>query len=182
MQASSDDEKEVNRTPVTVLIALSCHIKCYRSFHQGVFDHLAAFAHPIIFNIRVFLSHELVAGFLAAGAKCSSPTLWSVGDKTAMNAALTFHDSAMADRNILTAFSAMLQSIKNDLYRHIYILWGLHFTSFPHPSTKSDDRIIAGLLATYSLLLRKVTATQDDEVRRILCPLFDFYSRRSMGA
>ena len=174
MQALRDDDAGVKRTPVTVPIALSCHIKCYRSFHQGVFDHLAAFAHPIMFNNSCSSSHELAAGFLAAGARCYIATLWSVGDKTAMKAALTFYDSAMADGNVLIAFSAMLRSINNDLYRQIYILWGLHFTSFPHPLTKSDDQIIGGLLATYSLFWKKFTATKDDEVRRNIFPVVRF--------
>jgi len=174
MQALRDDDESLKRTPVSVPIALSCHIKCYQSFHQGAFDHLAAHAHPIIFNNSCSSSHELAAGFLAAGARCYIATLWSVGDKTAMKAALAFYDAALAGGNVLAAFSAMLRSINKDLYRHIYILWGLHFTSFPHLSTKSDNQIIAGLLATYSLFAKRLATTKDDEIKRNTLPIVRF--------
>jgi hypothetical protein len=50
MQALRGDHENLKRTPVNLPIALSCHIKCYQSFHQGAFNHLAGHAHPIIFN------------------------------------------------------------------------------------------------------------------------------------
>jgi len=46
MQSLRDDNARVKRTPVDVPIALSCHIKCYQSLHQGMFDHLAAYSAP----------------------------------------------------------------------------------------------------------------------------------------
>ncbi len=49
------DDDEVKRTPVSLPIAMSCHIKCYQSFHQGAFENLAAFVHPIIFNNSLFI-------------------------------------------------------------------------------------------------------------------------------
>jgi hypothetical protein len=174
VQALRDNDGSLKRTPITVPIALSCHIRCYQSFHQGAFDHLAVHAHPIIFNNSCSSSHELAAGFLAAGARCYIATLWSVGDKTAMMAALAFYDAALAGGNVLTAFSTMLRSINKDLYRNIYILWGLHFTSFQRPSTQSDDQIIAGLFATYSLFAKKFTTTKDDEIKRNTVPIVRF--------
>ena len=173
MQALRDDDN-VKRTPITVPIALSCHIKCYQSFHQGFFDHLAAHAHPIIFNNSCSSSHELAAGFLAAGARCYIATLWGVGDQTAKTAALAFYDAALAGGYLLTAFSAMLRSINKDLYRDIYILWGLHFSSFPRPLTKSDDQIIPGLFATYALFVKRIRTTQDDELKRNTLPIIRF--------
>jgi hypothetical protein len=136
MQALRDNDESLKRTPVSVPIALSCHIKCFQSFHQGMFDHLAAYAHPIIFNNSCSSSHELAAGFLAGGARCYIATLWNIGDQTAMKAALEFYNSALSDGTVLTAFSAMLRSISKDLYRNIYIFWGLHFTSLARPATK----------------------------------------------
>src|SRR5438132_1480796 len=69
-----------------------------------------------------------------AGATAGGRTemrLWRVGDETAKTAALAFYDATLRDGKVLPAFSAMLASIKNPLYRDIYILWGLHFTTFP---------------------------------------------------
>jgi hypothetical protein len=78
MQALRNNDESVKRIHVSVPIALSCHIKCYQSFHQGTFDHLAGYAHPIIFNNSCSSSHELGAGFLAEGARCYIGTLWKV--------------------------------------------------------------------------------------------------------
>jgi len=49
MEALKEDKDKLKRTPVSIPIALSCHIKCYQSFHQGAFDRLAAYSSPIIF-------------------------------------------------------------------------------------------------------------------------------------
>lgn len=65
MEALRDDNKDV-RTPVNVPIGLSCHIKCYESFHQGVFDEVAYHAHPVVFNNSCSSSHELASSFLGA--------------------------------------------------------------------------------------------------------------------
>jgi hypothetical protein len=166
------------RTPVSVPIALSCHIKCYQSFHQGAFDILAAFAHPLIFNNSCSSSHELAAGFLAGGARCYIATLWNIGwnigDSTAMKAALAFYDSVLAQGNVLAAFSTMLRSIRNDRYRNIYVLWGLHFSSVTRPATKSDVNIVAGLLAGYSLWMKKLAKTTDEELKRNTLPAVRF--------
>ena len=174
LHALRNEDKGVNRTLAIVPIALSCHIKCHQSFHQGDFDNLAAFAHPIIFNNSCSSSHELAAGFLAGGARCYIATLWNVGDATAMKAAIAFYDSVLAQGNVLTAFSTMLRSIKNDRYRNIYVLWGLHFSSFARPSTKSDADIVAGLLVGYSLWMKKVAKTNDDELKRNSLPALRF--------
>jgi len=174
LDALRNNDEAVKRTPVNVPIALSCHIKCHHGFHQGAFDNLAAFAHPIIFNNSCSSSHELAAGFLAAGARCYIATLWNVGDKTAMRAALAFYDSVLAQGNILSAFSTMLRSIRNDRYRNIYVLWGLHFSSLTRLSTTSDAVIIAGLLAGYSVWLKKLAKTKDEELKRNSLPAVRF--------
>lgn len=174
MQALRDDDERLKRTPVNVPIALSCHIKCYQSFHQGTFNHLAAHAHPIIFNNSCSSSHELAAGFLSGGARCYIATLWNVGNETATEAALAFYDSVLADGKVLTAFSALLHSISKGRYRNIYILWGLHFTSLVRPAKKSDDSIIAGLATNYSLWVKKLATTKDDEVRQNTVPIVRF--------
>jgi hypothetical protein len=174
MQALRDDDEALKRTPINVPIALSCHIGCYQGFHQGAFDHLAAHAHPIIFNNSCSSSHELAAGFLAGGARSYIATLWNVGNETATKAALAFYDSALAGGKVLGAFSAMLRSIGNGRYRNIYILWGLHFASFVRPAAKSDDNIIAGLTANYALWVKKVATTKDEEVKRNAVPIVRF--------
>ncbi|MBZ5678024.1 MAG: CHAT domain-containing protein [Acidobacteriia bacterium] len=174
LQALREEDETLKRTPVNVPIALSCHIACHESFHQGNFEHLAAYSHPIIFNNSCSSSHELAAGFLSAGARCYLATLWNVGNETATKAALAFYGSALSDGKVLPAFSEMLRSITTDPYRNIYILWGLHFTSLVRPPAKSDDNIIAGLAANYSIWIKKLTTARDDEVKRNTIPIVRF--------
>jgi hypothetical protein len=174
MQALRNDDKNLKRMPVADPIALSCHIKCYQSFHQGAFNHLASHAHPVIFNNSCSSSHELAASFLSTGARCYIGTLWNVGNQTAMNAAITFHRSVLDDGSVLRAFSSMLRSVSKDLYRNIYIAWGLHFTSLARPATKSDDNVIAGLAANYFTWMRKLATTKEDEVRKNILPILQF--------
>jgi hypothetical protein len=174
LQALREEDDTLKRTPVNLPIALSCHIACHESFHQGNFENLAAFSHPIIFNNSCSSSHELAAGFLSAGARCYIATLWKIGNETAIKAALAFYSSALADGQVLPAFSEMLRSIGSDLYRNIYILWGLHFTSLVRPPAKADDNIIAGLAANYSIWIKKLTTAKDDEVKRNTIPIVRF--------
>lgn len=174
MQALRDDEGALKRTRVETEIALSCHIQCYQSFHQGMFDHLAAHAHPFVLNNSCSSSHELAAGFLAGGARCYLATLWNVGSATAKKAALTFYDSALATGKVLPAFFSMLRSIANAKYRDVYILWGLHFTSLFPPAEKSDRNIIAGLVMNYDIWMRKLSTSKDEEVKRNSLPIIRF--------
>jgi hypothetical protein len=174
MEALKEDKDKLKRTPVSIPIALSCHIKCYQSFHQGAFDRLAAYSSPIIFNNSCSSSHELAGSFIGAGARVYIGTLWNVGNHTAVNAATAFYAKLLADGNVLDAFSGMLHSITRDKYRHIYIMWGLHFSSLPRPSKKTDDRIIRGLLANYFLWVKKFATTKEPEIKRNCVPILRF--------
>jgi hypothetical protein len=174
MEALKENKDKLKRTPVSIPIALSCHIKCYQSFHQGAFDRLAAYSSPIIFNNSCSSSHELAGSFIGAGARVYIGTLWNIGNQTAVNAAMTFYAKLLADGNVLDAFGGMLHSITKDKYRHIYIMWGLHFSSLPRPSKKSDDRIIRGLLANYFLWAKTFATTKEPEVKRNCVPILRF--------
>lgn len=111
MEALKKDKDKLKRTPVSIPIALSCHIKCYQGFHQGAFDHLAAITSPIIFNNSCSSSHELAVSFIGAGARVYIGTLWNVGNQTAVDAATAFYAKLLADGNVLDAFGEMLGSI-----------------------------------------------------------------------
>lgn len=174
MEALKEDEAKLKRTPVSIPIALSCHIKCYQSFHQGAFDRLGGYSSPIVFNNSCSSSHELAGSFIGAGARIYIGTLWNVGNQTAVNAATAFYAKLLADGNVLAAFGRMLHSVTNNKYRHIYIMWGLHFSSLPRPSKKSNDRMIRGLLANFSWWLKKSATTKEPEVKRNCVPILKF--------
>lgn len=172
MQAIRDDDDGLKRTPTRFPIFLSCHIKCHQSFHQGIFDSLAGNTHPIVFNNSCSSSHELAASFLSAGARCYIATLWNVGSKTAKDAA--FYNSSLASTKLLFGFTAMLNSIKNPPYRHVYIFWGFHFTSCVAPSEKSDANVIAGLICNYEMWMHKLTTSADPALRENIRPIVHF--------
>ena len=66
----------------------------------------------------------------------------------------------------MTAFVAMNQSLSQTKYQNIYILWGLHFSSFPKPSEKSDAKIFRALVATYFKWWEGIQTSVDPEVKR----------------
>ncbi len=162
----SDRVAGLVRVRVTSPIALSCHIDCYDSIHQGEFQSLAGVGHPIVFNNTCASSHELAASFVGAGARSYIGTLWSVGNETAKRAATVFYEEAIRQGNLLAAYFAMNQSISNKKYQNVYILWGLHFSSFPKPSKKSDAKIFQALVTDYFRWLKKIQTTPDLEVKQ----------------
>jgi hypothetical protein len=175
MKALKEDRNNLKRTPVSTPIALSCHVKCHQSFHQGAFDCLAAHSSPIVFNNSCSSSHELAESFIAAGARVYIGTLWNVGNRVAVDAAESFYPALLAQGNVLHAFGEMLSSITDDRYRHIYIMWGLHFSILRRPIKKSDDRIVQRLMASYFLWVRKFATTKDPEIRRNCVPILRFF-------
>jgi hypothetical protein len=94
MRAIREDDENLKRTPTNTPIALSCHIKCRGSFHQGAFDSSGAHTHPVVFNNSCSSSHELSALFFSARARCYIAALWNIGSKTAEDAALAFYHAS----------------------------------------------------------------------------------------
>jgi hypothetical protein len=70
-----DPENKVLRVPFKSKIALSCHIQCADSIHQGEFHGLAGFEHPFVFNDTCSSSHEIAAMIIRAGARSYIGTL-----------------------------------------------------------------------------------------------------------
>lgn len=155
-------------------IALSCHIQCHDSIHQGLFQSLAGFGHPVVFNNTCSSSHELAVNFIDAGARSYIGTLWSVGNETAKRAARVFYQEAVQQGNLLAAFVAMNKALSHKKYQNVYILWGLHISSFRKPSKKSDAKIFYALVASYFMWKKKIETTADPEVKRNSIPIAKF--------
>jgi hypothetical protein len=176
MKALRADASGVKRVPCDFPIALSCHIKCYDSIHQGEFDALAAFGHPVVFNNTCSSSHEIAMTFIHAGARSYIGTLWGVGNETAKRAAKLFYEEAVRQGNLLTAFSALNKGITNKQYQDVYILWGLHLSTLTKVSVKSDSKIFDELVANYVRWVEKIETTPDSEVRQNSIPIARFLS------
>lgn len=174
MMSAILSDRKVKRAFCNYPIALSCHIECHDSIHQGQFQTLAAYGRPLVFNNTCSSSHELAASFVGAGARSYIATLWSVGNKTATAAAITFYKAALAGRSVLAAFVSMNKSIGNAKYQNVYILWGLHFSSFRRPDKQTDAKVVDRLIEAYFAYLNKISTTSVEEVRRNSIPIAKF--------
>jgi hypothetical protein len=174
IKALKSNRHGVTRKATDYPIALSCHIQCHDSIHQGTFQSLAGYGHPVVFNNTCSSSHELAVSFIHAGARSYIGTLWSIGNDTANLAATAFYRETVQHGNLLSAFDAMNDAIRNKKYQHVYIFWGLHFSSLPKPSRKSDAKLLKALANSYSSLLEKIKTTPDPEVKHNTIPIAKF--------
>ena len=175
LKLDPSDEK-VHRVSFNSPIALSCHIQCADSIHQGQFLCLAGFSHPVVFNNTCSSSHEIAASIIRAGARAYVGTLWGVGNNTATQAAKVFYEGLVRQRNLLTAFVAMSKAVLNPQYQDVYIYWGLHFSTVEKASVKSDSKVFDDLLGQYVSWVKKIETTPDPEVRRNSIPVARFLS------
>jgi CHAT domain-containing protein len=175
-----DPENKVLRIPFKSKIALSCHIQCADSIHQGDFNCLAGFGHPFVFNNTCSSSHEIALTIIHAGARSYIGTLWSVGNETAKRAAKAFYENLLQQGNLLSAFFEMNKAIINKQYENVYIFWGLHLSTLPKASVKSDARILADLIGLYLSWLKKAQTTPDHEVRHNSIPIARFLADEIM--
>lgn len=176
----NDRDSKVLRVPFESKIALSCHIQCADSIHQGEFQSLAGFGHPFVFNNTCSSSHEIAMTIIQAGARSYVGTLWSVGNETAKLAAKVFYESLLQQGNLLSAFFAMNKTITNNKYENVYIFWGLHLSTLPKVPVKSDTKIFASLIGLYLISLEKLDTTADPEVRRNGIPIARFLADEIM--
>ena len=182
MKAIKEDSLDgVVRAPHRSPIALSCHIECHRSIHQGHFGQLAGFGSPIVFSNTCSSSHELAVNFLSAGARGYIGTLWKVGNEEAKQAAIAFYRSVFQEHNVLLAFHGMLQSIESTKYANVYVYWGFHFSTLNVPSEAHESTILEALMFLWNLWLRKVATTKDEVVRRNALPILRFLAHEILA-
>lgn len=179
MKAIKEDSLHgVVRAPHRSPIALSCHIQCHQSIHQGHFDQLAGFGNPIVFSNTCSSSHELAMNFVSAGARSYIGTLWKVGNEEARQAAISFYRSVFEQGNVLLAFHAMLQTINTTRYANVYVYWGFHFSTLKRPSEEEDHAVLGALLFLWHLWLNKVATTKDEVVKRMSLPILRFLTQQ----
>ena len=57
---------------------------------------------------------------------------------------------------------------------HVYILWGLHFSSLRKPEERSDDGIFGALMHSFLMWMQKVSNSLDPVVKRHGMPILAF--------
>jgi hypothetical protein len=174
----SDKEEDVTRIPYRSPIALSCHIQCHTSIHQGNFDRLSGFGNPVVFNNTCASSHQLAVNLLYAGARCYIGTLWEVGNETAKQAAIFFYKSILLQRNLLVGFHQMLEVSNANKYRNVYVFWGFHFSTLAKPPKLDDIAVLRALMFTWQTGLKKALVTKDLEVKRNFLPVLRFLAEQ----
>jgi len=179
MKAIKEDSLHtVVRAPHRSPIALSCHIQCHQSIHQGHFDHLSGFGNPILFNNTCSSSHELAINFLSAGARGYVGTLWRIDNEEAKQAAICFYRSVFQQHNVLIAFHEMLKSIETPKYSNVYVYWGFHFSTLKQPSEADEHAVLGALMFLWHLWLNKVATTKDEVVKRMSVPILRFIAQQ----
>ncbi len=68
----------------------------------------------------------------------------------------------------------MNKTVINKQCENVYIFWGLHLSTLPRASVKSDAKIFADLIGLYLTWLKKAQTTPDLEVRRNSIPIARF--------
>lgn len=177
----AENRDAVVRAPHRSPIALSCHIECHRSIHQGHFGQLAGFGNPIVFSNTCSSSHELAVNFLSAGARGYIGTLWKVGNEEAKQAAISFYRSLFEQHNVLVAFHAMLQTIETTKYANVYVYWGFHFSTLKGQAEANEFAILEALMFLWHLWLEKVATTRDEVVKRLSVPVLRFLAHEILA-
>ena len=172
------EDKDVTRIPYRSPIALSCHIQCNTSIHQGDFDRLSGFGNPVVFNNTCASSHQLAINLLNAGARCYIGSLWRVGTETARQVSIAFYRSVLQQRNLLTGFHQMLGAIEISKYRNVYVFWGFHFGTLAKPPKLEDVAVLRALVFTWQVSLNKALKTEDLEAKRNLLPILRFLAEQ----
>jgi len=174
MMNALHSDRSVKRVAFNYPIALSCHIKCHDSIHQGQFQSLAALSHPFVFNNTCSSSHQLAASFVGAGARSYIGTLWNVGSTTATQAAAVFYKDAIGQGNILAAFSAMNARSETGKIKTSISSGDCISVRYRAPERKSDEKVLERLAETYFLWLKKIETTPLQEVKRNSLPIARF--------
>ncbi|WP_312394444.1 hypothetical protein [Chryseobacterium sp.] len=141
------DKKRINKNNVRG----SSSIKCYDFHYQALFNILASGSnHPIIFNNTCNSWSRISDPFIRSGARFYIGTLWKIDNLIAKDVAEDFYKNLNKDP-ILNTFTDAQKHTVGNRNENIYLLWGLHFTTFRSDKTKDENQefIIDRLL--YSL-------------------------------
>jgi len=81
----------------------------------------------------------------------------------------------------MDACSSMSAFVMNSPESNFFItFWGLHFSTLPKISVKSDAKILADLIGLYLSWLKKMQTTADPEVRHNSIPIARFLADEIM--
>jgi hypothetical protein len=98
--------------------------------YQANFDQVGLFElHPVIFNNSCWSWMTVSTSFLVGGARAYIGTLREIGNDDAVRFAELFYDHVF-DCNLIDAFHFANVDFFNTKDDPIYVIWGLHFSTF----------------------------------------------------
>lgn len=159
--------KKPNRKPVDVIID-SCSIKCFDFNYQAMFNIIASLTSPIIFNNTCWSWYEIALSFISSGARGYIGTLWDINNKTAIQCAEIFYKSLFKD-TVLNSLHKSLKEIIETKDEHVYIYWGLHFTTLSIGKSVKESRleIASRLLQSLERWKLKLAIVKDSNKKNI---------------
>lgn len=160
--------KTSSRRPIPV-VRSSCHVQCSNGMHQGMFRSIAAYSHPFIFNNSCWSWSDIANSFLTSGAKAYVGTLWAIDNTVATVGARSFYEAAV-DRHetIIDAVHEALTAIDASGDRGIYMLWGLHFSTIPAPTSldESGSSVVAAMIDELQMQIDYLPRASGDDARQ----------------
>lgn len=148
-------------------ISGSSAIVCHDFSYQGIFGLFSNSPAPIIFNNSCWSWGDISHSFISAGARSYIGTLWNVNNYIAKKTAESFYQQIF-DKPILDSLQTALSNTQETEDEHIYILWGLHFTSiYKSDSIESSKKSAAkSLFNSLWYWQEKVLKTEDKFAQR----------------
>lgn len=161
----SRDMAKVTRIKANYPISGSCHVKCFDSIHQGMFQTVASQHSPVIFNNTCSSWHEISSFFLAGGSRGYVGTLWPIKNLNARNAANHFY-SQLTEQNLIDVCYSINKFLKDTPDENIYIYWGLHFTTVQPPRRQGRQKVIKELTRAFFVWMKHIMKTKNAEAKK----------------
>jgi len=158
-------------------IPASRAIVCNDSFHQGIFQSLAAYTSPIIFNNACWSWSDIASFFLSSGARGYIGTYWAISNSVAVTGAKAFYEASTNTTTMEAVYCANAAIADTDA-ANIFMYWGLHFSrlSFSGNQASNLKRVVHALVDELFLLIDRIPgiAALDDlrntfDVIRLIC-------------
>lgn len=174
MKATRGIEKD-NRVKKSKIID-SCAIVCSDFNYQAMFNRLAGdYTKPFVFNNTCWSWSCISEAFLSTGTTGYIGTLWAVDNDIAKLVAESFYEKAF-DETILNSLQAAIPHTKGTGDEHIYIYWGLHFSSLSKGVSKkqSKKQTASKILNSFYAWRQRYSEVEDEQTKEQISKLINW--------
>jgi len=166
--------KDKNRIPKK-RVPNSCSIKCFDFNYQAMFNLLAGYHSPLIFNNTCWSYSDISHKFIEVGAKSYIGTLWGVNNLVAKKTAELFYDK-LFHSTILDALQHSLQHSKGTTDENIYFMWGLHFSSIKSGISIEESKkdVALKLMTSTNVWIDKLENAKKKSIKKNIIELIEW--------